>query len=329
MTLTELLLALRYELDDAAVASPLWTNAELVGYLNDACNRLCRVADVNIDSRTDSETLATGTVTLTAGTTGTISSVKVNNIELLTGPVAFSVDLDTTATALALAITASATTPDYTASATDAVVTISAVAGTGSNPNGYVVTVTTTGSITATTVDMSGGYALTKVYALAAMSEYMLDPRVLKVLRVRPPYPSATIPLLKAEAWELDLTTPSWEELSGTPQYYVLDVTTGYIVLTPKPDAVGTYSLTVSRLPLTELDASALTASPDIPELYHRSLLPWAKHMAYSKPDSQTLDLQKAKIEYDKFSAEVEWIHRERMKHGNIGTTIRPNYGCM
>lgn len=103
----------------------------------------------------DAEVSATGTVTLDTGAAGSVDSIEVNSIEIMSGAEAFDTDLGTTATAVAANITAHTSSPNYTAVAVDEVITITAVTeGTGSNDFVVVSTATT---ITTTDVDMSGG----------------------------------------------------------------------------------------------------------------------------------------------------------------------------
>src|SRR3990167_9378872 len=78
------------------------------------------------------EVLATGTVTLTGGASGSVDTVTVNSVNILTtGAVPFNTSLNQTAADLAAAINASESSPEYTASVSGAIVTISAMRGTG------------------------------------------------------------------------------------------------------------------------------------------------------------------------------------------------------
>ena len=61
--------------------------------------------------------------------------------------------------AVALQITNSSTTPTYTAAAVGAVITISAEVGTGTTPNGYVITPTWTSDLASTDVNMGSAVA--------------------------------------------------------------------------------------------------------------------------------------------------------------------------
>src|SRR5690606_10050614 len=96
-------------------------------------------------------------VELTGGGSGSVDSITVNGVEIMSGAENFDADLATTAAAVAANITAHESSPNYTAEADGAVITITAaVAGTG--PNGFVVTSSAT-TITTSDTNMAGGVA--------------------------------------------------------------------------------------------------------------------------------------------------------------------------
>ena len=96
-----------------------------------------------------------GVITLTGGSSGSITSVQADGEEILGATVPFDTDLQTTAINLAQAINEAAAADDlkYYATATNGVVTV--VSTSGSDPNGNLLTVTGTG-ITYTTTNFSG-----------------------------------------------------------------------------------------------------------------------------------------------------------------------------
>ena len=118
--------------------------------------------ETSLDSSV-AETLATGTVTLDSGASGSVDGILVDGVEVMSGAENFDTDLDTTAVNVAANITANTSSPNYTATAASSVVTISAIAGTGSSPNTFTVvsSVTTIGT---TDVAMASG-----VYAQATL----------------------------------------------------------------------------------------------------------------------------------------------------------------
>lgn len=102
------------------------------------------------------EVLATGTVTLDSGGSGSVDGITVDGVEIMSGVENFDTDLDQTAINVAANITANTSAPNYTAAAASSVITITAIAGTGAEPNSFVVVSSTT-TIVSTDVNMSGG----------------------------------------------------------------------------------------------------------------------------------------------------------------------------
>ena len=124
-----------------------------------------------VSDRTPVNVAATGTVTLTSGAAGSVDMITVNSVNIMSGSVAFTTNLSTTATAVAANINAYASTPEYTAAAVGPVITISAAVGAGSDPNGFAVAVTAT-TITAVKTDMAGG---SFAYVASADNSWMFD----------------------------------------------------------------------------------------------------------------------------------------------------------
>lgn len=102
------------------------------------------------------EVLAQGSVELLTGGSGSVDSILVNSVEILSAPVNFNTDLPTTASDVAANINAFSSSPNYDAVAVGSVITITAKPGTGSGPNGFTVVSTCT-TITKTDTNMSGG----------------------------------------------------------------------------------------------------------------------------------------------------------------------------
>lgn len=103
------------------------------------------------------EVVASGTVTLTGGASGSVDTVTVNSVNLIpAGAVPYNASLNQTAADLATAINLGQSSPEYRAEASGAVVTIYAMLGAGAAPNGFVVTATLT-TITASYANMASG----------------------------------------------------------------------------------------------------------------------------------------------------------------------------
>lgn len=115
---------------------------------------LCTITD-NSAART-AEVLATGSVTLTGGASGSLNTLTVNSVDIIGGAVPYNTSLTQTAADIALQINRNRSNVEYTATSSGAVVTINALPGTGASPNGFVVASTTT-TLTKTDSNMAGG----------------------------------------------------------------------------------------------------------------------------------------------------------------------------
>ena len=89
---------------------------------------------------------------------------------------------------------------------------------------------------------------------------------------------------------ELDRIRPGWRDETGTPRHAIQDDTR--ITLVPRPELAGTLHVEGYRVPLKALEND--TDKPEIHEAHHRHLVHWALHRAFSKPDSETIDPQRA-----------------------------------
>jgi hypothetical protein len=134
---------------------------------------------------------------------------------------------------------------------------------------------------------------------------YNLSPKILQIKRCQ--LKSMTYPLTGPVMYpELDDMMSGWIGTSGTvgtagsggyPAYF-LNEPNNTLTLIPAPSTSDTAYLVVSRLPLAPF---TLNTSPEIEEKYHEGLMDWAVHLAYMKSDSDTLNLNLAKIYELKF----------------------------
>lgn len=89
---------------------------------------------------------------------------------------------------------------------------------------------------------------------------------------------------------EMDRARPGWRAETTRPT--ALIHYDNHLELNCIVDADYTMALEVNRLPL-QLMAS-MTDTPEINRKHHLKLVQWALHRAYSKPDAETLNLDKA-----------------------------------
>lgn len=130
--------------------------------------------------------------------------------------------------------------------------------------------------------------AVTQITVTVNGVDYPLHASILAIERAK--LASQPKPLEPITVEELDARYPNWEAMTGQPKFYVED--NGRIRLVPQSPMADTLSLTVFRLPLTEMKEA--TDAPEIHPKYHYRMLDWALRCAYLKNDSETLDKTKA-----------------------------------
>jgi len=107
------------------------------------------------------EVRATGSLTISGTTSGSVDTVTVNSIDILGGAVTHTGDVNTMATAVAAAINNNPKNLLYTASSTGSsgVVTLTAKPGLGTLVNGHAVSATATTTTVGTFVNIGSGVA--------------------------------------------------------------------------------------------------------------------------------------------------------------------------
>ncbi|MCK0507904.1 DUF6682 family protein [Aromatoleum anaerobium] len=140
--------------------------------------------------------------------------------------------------------------------------------------------------------------AICRITLVAGTSEYDLDPRVIRLRRVR--LTGNSTPLVPVTTAQLDEEHPGWEDETGEPSCYLTDWETGEIRVVPTPTAVGTLELQVVRLPLVALND--MEDTPEIHARFHRDLRHWIVKRAFSVLDSERQDKDRAKDAESRFA---------------------------
>lgn len=155
---------------------------------------------------------------------------------------------------------------------------------------------------------------------VAGTSEYAMDSKVIEVRRIL----VDAEPVGRTSDDLLDqFYGPEWESDTGTPTSVILRRTT--LRLYPTPVAAGTLHMQGFRLPQGQFLTGEIL-EPEIPPEEHYHLLDWASHMAYLKPDAETVNAQRA----DLFEARFEQrfgarfsANEERKRHETRSKTVR------
>ena len=90
----------------------------------------------------------------------------------------------------------------------------------------------------------------------------------------------------------------NWRRLKGMPQFAIQDDTT--IRLVPMPDLGGELQLEGYRVSLVPMQND--TDVPEINQIHHEHLIQWVLHKAYSVPDAEFFDPNRAAIAEQAFT---------------------------
>jgi hypothetical protein len=150
-----------------------------------------------------------------------------------------------------------------------------------------------------------GVQPLCSVTLVANQAVYNLSLKILQIKRCQ--LTSMDYPLIGPVSYsDLDNLLPGWMGTSGTvgtagtggyPTFF-LNEPGNTITFIKAPSTTDSAKLVVSRLPLIQFN---LSTSPEIDERYHIDLCDWAAHLAFNKPDSETINLNLAKMYESKF----------------------------
>jgi hypothetical protein len=159
---------------------------------------------------------------------------------------------------------------------------------------------------TAATASTMGQKPLCSLAIVGDTATYSLSPKILQVKRCQLRSMSTPLigPLMRDE---VDEYFSGWLGTNGTvgtagsggyPSAFINDPG-NTITFIPGPSTSDTAMLVVSRIPLLSF---TLETSPEIDEKYHIDLCDWAAHLAFMKPDSDTINLNLSKYYEDSFT---------------------------
>lgn len=89
---------------------------------------------------------------------------------------------------------------------------------------------------------------------------------------------------------ELDRIDRNWRSRTGVPRYIIQDDTR--LTVVPKPSMPGVLTLEAYRLPIERMQQDVST--PEIAAIHHLRLVDWVSFRAFSKPDGETMDPERA-----------------------------------
>lgn len=141
--------------------------------------------------------------------------------------------------------------------------------------------------------------AVVQIPVTAGLSMYAPHEAIINITRATfVPLAGEKQVLLNTDEYELDRINPDWRDLSEPPRFIIHHDT--QIRLACTPDTNGVLHLEVNRLPIAPMAVG--TDSPEVAAIHHRHFVQWALHRAFSIPDSETMDANRAAMSEVMFS---------------------------
>jgi len=143
------------------------------------------------------------------------------------------------------------------------------------------------------------------VTTVAAQRDYLLDPRIIRVLNV---YGADHRELAESDEQSVhpDL---DWDVTEPAPRLYRTDFAPGYLTLWPVPTDVQTLTMRVWRLSSKRLCEKNEHEEPEVPSHLQRALVEYAAWKAMNHHDMELQDPIKAS---DHYQAYQEYVRRGR-----------------
>lgn len=135
--------------------------------------------------------------------------------------------------------------------------------------------------------------AICEIAVTAGVATYPLHKSLYELahLRFKPTGSTQSEPVHLKAREELDRIRPGWRDRTSTQPCFAIQDDTR-ITLVDRPSVAGTLYVEGYRRPLRELVND--NDKPEINEAHHIHLVHWALHRAFTKPDSETIDPQRA-----------------------------------
>lgn len=138
-----------------------------------------------------------------------------------------------------------------------------------------------------------------RITLAAGQASYPLHPKLYEIthLQIRPAVGSPRKLDLQTVEW-LNAECPDWRNDPNPARFAIQRDTSLRIVGTFELGDV--IELEAYRLPMKDLASES--DKPEIHEAHHRHLIDWALHKAFSEPDAETIDPQRAKAAEQEFT---------------------------
>lgn len=147
----------------------------------------------------------------------------------------------------------------------------------------------------------SSNASICQIPVSAGVSSYQLSPFIyeLDYIAFKLPGQSTRTPIYLTSREDLDVGIPGWRDMVGEVKCAIQGDRS--IRLAPTPSAAGVLHIEGFRLPLADMILGA--DSPEINAVHHIYLVHWALYRAFSVPDSEAVDPNRAALAEREFTS--------------------------
>lgn len=298
MNLNEMVRLVRATAQDTSEYSYLWSDEEIIRFLNEGQIEACRNAPWLLRSSSMSlgETRSKCEITV-FGTYGTISSITINGVEIISQSVNYTSNDNTTAALLANEINDNGL---FEATVKNNIITLNPLPGNGSFYNNMIPIITSTNSFTTITAFAGGIDGICRVQLKPNIKEYKFSSKLLKIEGFY--LGDKQKKMIVKDFTVLNEYDKSIISQKGDVEaiFYGMSNDSFYVGKIPK---VKDYvNMTVCYMPLKELKSQ--NDIPEIGEQYHSKLIHYALYKMYQKNDIEAEQLDISNFHYAKFMEE-------------------------
>ncbi len=298
MNLGELKQNVRAIAQDVSEYSYLWSDEEIVQYLNEGQVEACRYAPWILKSSSLSlgETRSVSNITV-FGTYGTIQSVKVGDTNIISNTVDYTTNDNTTAALLANAINEAGY---FEATVKNNVVSVYPLEGNGSYYNNMIPIITSTNSFTTVTAFAGGVDGICRIQLKPNVREYKFSQKLLKIEAMY--LGDNQKKLCAVDFRDLRDNDKTLAKQKGEVEAILYGIGNDSFYVAKIPTVKDYINFTACYMPLKTLRNNADT--PEIPEQYHNKLVHYALYKMYQKNDIEAEQFEISNFHFSKFIEE-------------------------
>lgn len=300
MNLGELKQHIRAVAQDVSEFSRLWTDEEIIQYVNDGQIEACRNAPwiLKTSSMSVGEVKPKSILTVDGFLgNGTVSKILVNNQNIITNPVTYNNDNSLTASLLSNEIN---DTGLFTATVNGAVITIEPVESNGSFYNNQVPLIVATSNYLTATQFTGGIDGICRIQLKPNVKEYTFSNKLLKIESF---YLGENQKKLAIKDFrDLCDNDKNLAKQKGSVECILYGLGSNSFYVARVPTVKDYINMTVYHLPLKSLRANS--DIPEIPEYLHSKLVHYALYKMYMKNDIEGEQMDISNFHYSKFIEE-------------------------